>query len=344
VTATATRVRSSRLTDERIGIGAALGAAIIYGAAYPATAIGVRSFSPLGVAGLANTLGLAVVIGLVVVGVLPWRAGAGWTPDRLARLIVLAGLGGLFFLAGTNIAVSISGPTITGFVAPLYAVFATIFAVPFLGERIRPSVIVAFVLAFIGTALLAGTTPAGIPISGALIALTTAAMFGLYIVLARRWGAPYRLDGTLIAVASLIGRGPIILVFALLTDPTGVLPAAPDPAAVAAVLFIAVGSSSSGNLLLLASVRRVAAARTGGALLLTPVASAVIAAVLLGDHLTTGGFVGAALILGAMAVAAGLIRPPASVRSGPAGDRPPGRKSALAEPDPPSPTTPTSPR
>jgi len=311
---TAAAVRSDRLSEERIGIAAAIGAAIIYGAAYPATAIGLRSFSPLGIAGLANTLGLAIVVGLVVIGLLPWTTGVPWTRDRLARLVVLAGLGGLFFIAGTNIAVSLSGPTITGFVAPLYAVFATIFAVPFLGERIRPSVVVAFALALLGTALLAGTTPAGIPIGGAIIAFTTAAMFGLYIVLARRWGARYRLDGTLVAIASLIGRGPIILAFALLTDPAGVLPAAPDPTAIAAVLFIAVGSSSSGNLLLLASVKRVPAARTGGALLLTPVASAVIAAVLLGDHLTTGGLVGAALILGAMAVAAGLIRVPASPR------------------------------
>lgn len=343
MTAPATAVPPARRTDERVGIAAAIGAAIIYGAAYPATAIGLRSFSPLGVAGLANTIGLAVVVGLIVIGVLPRATGVAWTPARLVRLIALAGLGGLFFIAGTNIAVSLSGPTITGFVAPLYAVFATIFAVPLLGERIRPSVVVAFILAFVGTALLAGTTAAGIPIGGALIAFAAAAMFGLYIVLARRWGAPYQLDGTLIAVASLIGRGPIILAFVLLTNPAGALPAAPDPGAVAAVLFLAVGSSSSGNLLLLASVKRVPAARTGGALLLTPVASAVIAAVLLEDHLTTGGLVGAALILGAMAVAAGLIRVPGSLRGRPATSGSPELQAALREPEPPSPTTPPSP-
>lgn len=335
---------STRHTDERIGIAAAIGAAVIYGAAYPATAIGLRSFSPLGVAGVANTLGLGVVVGLVVIGLLPWTRRTAWTAGRLARLVVLASLGGLFFIAGTNIAVSLSGPTITGFVAPLYAVFATIFAVPLLGERIRPSVVVAFVLAFVGTALLAGTTPAGIPIGGAVIALTVAAMFGLYIVLARRWGARYQLDGTLIAVASLIGRGPIILAFVLLTDPSGALPAAPDPAAVAAVVFIALGSSSSGNLLLLASVKRVPAARTGGALLLTPVASAMIAAVLLGDHLTTGGLVGAALILGAMALAAGLIRAPASLRARPSHERSLDLEPVPIESDAPNPTTPISPR
>jgi len=295
--------------DERAGLAAAIGAAIIYGAAYPATAVGLRSFSPIAVAGLANSLALVIVVALVVVRLLPGISQARMTRARLVRLVALAGLGGLLFIAGTNIAVAISGPTITGFVAPLYAVFATVFAVPLLGERIRPSVMVALGLAFLGTALLAGTTPAGIPVAGALIALVAAAMFGLYIVLARRWGAPYDLDGTLITIASLIGRGPILLAIAYLANPAGTIPEAPDPAAVAAILFLAVGSSSSGNLLLMASVRRVPAARTGGALLLTPVASAVIASVLLGDQLTTGGLVGAALILGAMALAAGLFRP-----------------------------------
>jgi drug/metabolite transporter (DMT)-like permease len=295
--------------DERIGIAAAVGAAIVYGAAYPATAIGLRSFSPLAIAGLANTIALVIVVVLAVVGLLPRPSPEPLTMPRLSRLLVLASLGGLLFIAATNIAVAISGPTITGFVAPLYAVFATVFAVPLLGERVRPAVLVAFALAFLGTALLAGTTPAGIPVAGALIAFVSAAMFGLFIVLARRWSVSYHLDGTLVTIANLIGRGPILLAVAWLTNPGGVLPASPDPAAVAAVLFIAVGSSSSGNLLLMASVRRVAAARTGGALLLTPLASAIIAAVLLGDHLTPGGIAGAALILAAMALAAGLIRP-----------------------------------
>ena len=295
--------------DERVGIAAAVGAAVVYGAAYPATAIALRSFSPLAVAGLANTIALVIVVVLAVVGLIPRTSPERLTTPRVTRLLVLAAFGGLMFIAATNIAVAISGPTITGFVAPLYAVFATVFAVPLLGERVRPAVLVAFVLAFAGTALLAGTTPAGIPIAGALIAFLSAAMFGLYIVLARRWSVPYHLDGTLVTIANLIGRGPILLVIALSTNPAGVLPASPDPTAILAVLFVAVGSSSSGNLLLMASVRRVPAARTGGALLLTPLASAVIAAVLLGDHLTPGGLVGATLILVAMALAAGLLRP-----------------------------------
>ncbi len=298
---------ADRTRDERLGIAAAAGAAIVYGAAYPATAVALRSFSPLAVAGLSCTLALGIVIVLAAAGVLPRPGVDGLTRPRLVRLTVLALLGGVLFIVGVNIAVAISGPTITGFVAPLYAVFGTLFAVPLLGERVRASTVVAFGFAFAGTAFLAGTVPTGAPAAGVLLALASASMFGLYVVLARRWGARYRLDGTLVTIANLIGRGPILLVAAFAIDPARVVPANPDPGAILALLTIVFGSSTTGNLLLISSVRRVTAGRASAALLLTPVASAVIAAVVLGDRLTPIGVLGAAMILAGMAVASGLL-------------------------------------
>ena len=287
---------------------AALAAAVTYGAAYPATAVALRSFSPLAVAGLSCTLALVIVIGFVLAGVLPKTAPASMSGPRLVRLTLLALLGGLLFIVGVNIAVAISGPTITGFVAPLYAVLATLFAVPLLGERVRASTIAAFGLAFVGTAFLAGTVPTGTPVAGVLLALASAAMFGLYVVLARRWSRPYQLDGTLITIANLVGRGPVLLAAAVVLDPGSVIPADPDPAAVIALLTIVFGSSTSGNMLLMAAVRRVPAGRASAALLLTPVASAVIGAVVLDDRLSPGGLLGAGLILSAMAIASGVFR------------------------------------
>lgn len=150
-------------SEERLGIAAAVAAAIVFGAAYPATAVALRSFSPLAVAGLSCTLALVIVVGLAVAGVLPRPSVEAMTRPRLARLMLVALLGGLLFIGGVNVAVAIAGPTITGFVSPLYAVFATLFAVPLLGERVRVATLVAFGLAFAGTALLA---------------LVSAAMFG----------------------------------------------------------------------------------------------------------------------------------------------------------------------
>ena len=297
-------------------MAAAVGAAIIYGAAYPATAVAERSFSPLAVAGLSCTLALVIVIGSVLAGVLPRTSPSSMTVPRLARLTLLALLGGLLFIVGVNVAVAISGPTITGFVSPLYAVLATLFAVPLLGERIRRSTVLAFGLAFTGTAFLAGAVPTGAPAAGVLLALASAAMFALYLVLARRWSRQYQLDGTLITIANLIGRGPVLLVVAIVLDPGRTVPSNPDPAALVALATIVFGSSTSGNLLLMASVRRVQAGRAAGALLLTPVASAVIAAVVLGERLSPTGMFGAALILAGMAVASGLLTGHRTTRAG----------------------------
>ncbi len=295
------------LRDERVGLLFAAGAAILYGAAYPATAIALRSFSPLGVAALACTLALPIVIGLAAAGVLPRPTRAAANLASLWRLAVLALLGGLAFIAAVNIAIALSGPTITGFVAPLYAVAAALLAIPILGERVRPVTVGAFVLALLGTALLAGVDPAATTLTGVAMALGAAVLFGLYIVLARRWGRRYALDGTLVTIANLVSRGPILLLIELVRAPSELIPASPEPAAVVALLSIAIGSSSTANLMLMASVRRVPAGRASAALLLTPVSSAVIGVVLLGERLPAIGIVGAFLILIGIAVASGAL-------------------------------------
>lgn len=293
--------------DDRVGLLFAAGAAVIYGAAYPATAIALRSFSPLGVAALACTLALPVVIALGWIGWLPRPSARGLDRPRLLRLVVLSALGGLVFIAAINVAIALNGPTVTGFVAPLYAVAAALLAVPLLGERIRPATIGAFALALVGTGLLAGVAPDLDALVGVAMALGAAVMFGLYIVLARRWGARYQLDGTLVTIGNLIGRGPVLLAFEAIRSPDTLLPAQPDAVAVLALLSIALGSSSTANLLLMASVQRVPAGRASAALLVTPIASAVLGAILLSDHLAPIQVVGAALILVGIAVASGAV-------------------------------------
>jgi drug/metabolite transporter (DMT)-like permease len=299
------RVTTASDDGVRAGLLAAATAAILYGAAYPATAIALRSFTPLGVAGLACTVALPVVVGLAVAGVIPRPSLAGMSRARLGRLVVLAALGGIGFIAATNLAVALSGPTVTGFVAPLYAVTAALLAVPILGERVRPITFAAFSLAVLGTALLAGFEPTASALTGVVMAGVAAFLFGLYIVLARRWGRRYQLDGTLVTIANLAARGPALLAIELVRSPETVIPASPDPGAVVALLTIAVGSSSTANLFLIASTRRVPAARTSAALLLTPISSALIAAVVLGERLATQQLVGAVLILVGIAGASG---------------------------------------
>jgi len=139
------------------------------------------------------------------------------------------------------------------------------------------------------------------------MAASAAVMFGLYMVLARRWGHRYALDGTTITIANLIGRGPLLLAIELVRSHGSVVSGAPDLAAVIALLSIAFGSSSTANLLLMASVRRVPARRTSAALLLTPISSAILGALLLGDRPTMQGILGGVLILVGIAGASGAL-------------------------------------
>ena len=143
----------------------------------------------------------------------------------------------------------------------------------------------AFVLAIFGAVLLAGFDPGSSAWLGVALAGLAAVMFGAYIVLSRRWSVRYSLDGTLVTIANLISRGPILLLVEAVRAPSTLVPQQIDPVAAAALLTIAFGSSSTANLFLIGSVRRVPARRTSAMFLLTPIASASISIVLLGHRL-----------------------------------------------------------
>ena len=236
-----------------IGVAAAIAAAIVYGAAYPATAVALRSFSPLAVAGLSCTLALAIVIGLAAAGILPRPALGAMSGPRLARLIVLALLGGVLFITGINLAVAIVGPTITGFVAPLYAIFGTLFAVPLLGETVRSTTLAR---------LRAGDgrdrAPRGRrPGRRASRRDRARARRGRDVRAVPR--PRTALERPLRASTARSSRSPTSsvavrcsLVAAVLLDQRPLIPADPDPAAVVAILTLVFGSSTSGNLLLMA--------------------------------------------------------------------------------------------
>ncbi len=290
---------------ERTGFAAAAVAAILFGAAYPITAIALRSFQPLAIAALQGSVALGVILALVAAGVLPRPRQMMLTRRAIGRLVALGLLGGVAFAAAMNIAVSLAGSTITSFVATLYAVLATLLAVPLLGERVHPGTLIALVVALVGTVLLAGFDPLGASLLGTLVAFGAAVAFALYLVLARRWGAGTVIDGTLITIAILVGRGPVLLLVELLREPARILPANPDPAAIVALALLVIGPSTTAQLAVIASVRRVAARRTAAALLLTPLASALIAAIVLGERLAPIEIVGAALVLVGIAVAGG---------------------------------------
>jgi len=300
-----------RLTREQVGIAAAAGAAVLFGLSFPITVFALRSFTPIGTAALSCTVAFLVLALLAALGVVPRPTLQERTRANGARLAFVALVGGLSFIACANIAIALSGPTIAGFVSSLYAVLATFFAIPLLGERVRPAVVAALLLSLIGTALLAGFAPLGSSAVGIAFGVIAAVSFGLYLVNARRWGPTHGLTGTLVVLALLFGRGPLLLLVELVREPASLLPANPDPAAVLAIAYLVIGPMLVAQIFIVASVARVPARRTSASLLLTPLCSAVGAYVLLGDRLTPPELLGAALLLLGIAGASGVLAGPA---------------------------------
>jgi len=296
-----------RLTREQVGIAAAAGAAVLFGLSFPITVFALRSFTPLGTAAISCSIAFVALLLLSALGIVPRPHLPEPSVANVGRLAFVALVGGLSFILCANIAIALSGATIAGFVSSLYAVLATLFAIPVLGERVRPTVVLALFVSLVGTALLAGFAPLGGSAVGIAFGVVAAVSFGLYLVFARRWGPTHGLTGTLVALAILTGRGPILLVVELLREPASLAPANPDPAALLAMAYLVIGPMLIAQLLIVASVARVPARRTSASLLLTPLCSAIGAFVLLGDRLTVPELLGAALLLLGIAGASGLL-------------------------------------
>lgn len=296
-----------RLTREQVGIASAAGAAVLFGISFPITVFALRSFTPLGTAALSCTIALIVLALLSAVEIVPRPALVDRSRANLGRLTFVALVGGLSFIVCANAAIALSGATIAGFVSSLYAVLATFFAIPVLGERVRPMVVIALGVSLVGTALLAGFAPLGGSVLGVAFGVIAAVSFGLYLVFARRWGPIHGLRGTIVVVALLLGRGPVLLLVELIREPASLAPSNPDPASLLALAYLAIGPMLIAQLLIVASVARVPARRTSASLLLTPLCAAIGAYFLLGDRLTPVELVGAALLLLGIAGASGLL-------------------------------------
>lgn len=283
--------------SERSGVLAAALAAISFGIAFPATAVALRAYTPLAAAATYSTIALVLMVGLATAGLIA-RPAPGWTaPGSLVRLAAVALVGGLGFIVGMSFSVQLAGATVAGFVATLYSVFSAVLAVPILGERLTPTALASFVLALAGTALLADSGSLHGSVEGIVIALGAALCFGLYLVFARRWAGYPGMGGSSMALAVLVGRGPVLVLVELIREPAALTPSHMDLPILLAMAYLALVPGGLAQVLILISTRRIAARRTSAWLLLTPLTSAALALVLLGETPTALQVVGGTLVV-----------------------------------------------
>jgi drug/metabolite transporter (DMT)-like permease len=287
-----------------IGQVSAVVAAVLFGTAYVATSVAIRSFTPLGAAMWRGILSTLVLVPAVAA---TRQAGAGaLNRSRTWRLIVLGLCGGLGFVVALNVAVSMAGATLPAFAASMSPILAAVCAPVVLGEALTLPAVVGFAVAVAGSALLSGTSSSGADGPGVFVGLLAALCFALFLLLSRRWSRAYQLTGGAIALSIAATTGLGLLPVELIREPGLLLPGHVRPDAAFALIWLALVPGVVAQLFVVASVRRVKTRSSAAMLLVSPVTAAALAAWLLGETLDGPQLLGALLVLGGTVGAAGL--------------------------------------
>ncbi len=274
--------------------------AILWGSAFPVTRLLLEEMPPLAAAAwrtLLAALGVAVFAALR--GEFSWLRPA--REDR-GHLAVLALLGGAIFLIAMNVAIFLTGASITSFVAGTYPLLAVAVAAFLLGEPLGRRGLGALAVAALGLVLLARPGGAHVELLGVLVALGAALSFALYVGFARRWADPARLPTLTVAFWLLVSSVLVSALLQALVDASALLPQL-SLQGWTALVWLALPASALPHVLLIATLRRMPASRAAPFLLLIPISGALIAAALLGERLDQIQLAGAALILLGIAVA-----------------------------------------
>jgi drug/metabolite transporter (DMT)-like permease len=277
-----------------------IGAAVLWGTAYPATRFLVDEMPVLAAT---SWRGLVALVALLLV-VLARGMLAASLPRRgqLWRLAVLALLAGPAFVIGQNSAVHLTGPSVTSFVAGSYPILAVLLAPLLLPERLSVRVIAALVAAVAGTLLLARPGGAHVDLAGVLAAGGASLAFALYLVLARRWSAAAAIRPMEVALTNMTMLTVVGAALQLVVAPAGLAPHL-SAAGWAGLLWVGVPCGAGAHLLAMAAVGRLPAGRSSPFLLLAPVTGALVSAILLAERLDGWQLAGGGLIVGAIALA-----------------------------------------
>jgi drug/metabolite transporter (DMT)-like permease len=277
--------------------------AVLWGSAFPVTRVLLEEMPPLGAAAWRTLLAAsAVAIFAALRGEFRWLL-----PERadLLRLAALALLGGAFFLIAMNVAIFLTGASITAFVTGTYPLLAVVVGALLLREPLGRRAIWALVVAALGLVLLARPGGAHVEALGVLVALGAALSFAIYLGLARRWTDPVRLPTLTVAFWLLLSSLIVSAALQLVVNPGALVPHL-SVTGWTALLWLALPASALPHVLVIATLRRMPASRAAPFLLLMPISGALIAAALLGERLDQIQLAGAGLIL--LGIAAATLR------------------------------------
>ena len=267
--------------------------ALIWGSAFVAQAIGMRSLGPLTFTGLRFGLGAAVVAPLAW---REWRELAARRRQPKARDAVHVGLlGTLLFLGAALQQIGMRWTSVTnaGFLTALYIPLVPVFAWVALRQAPHWTVWPAAIGCVCGTWLLTSGQGALTLNAGDWWIIASAVPWAVHVLLVGR--AANRLHGPMVvATGQFIACSALALVAGLATEP---ISAAGLRAALGAIAYTGVLSVGIGFTLQVVAQRHARAADSAIVLSSETVFAAVFGAIFMGDRLDAAGFAGCTLIL-----------------------------------------------
>lgn len=272
-------------------------AAFLFGVTFVVVKEAVADYPPLAF------VGWRFLIGGVALGVLAFPRSAGvWRDGAVAGLLLFAGYA--FQTVGLTDTQASTSALITG----LYVVFTPLIHSAWTRRPPSPWVLVGVVTAFVGLALV--TLRDGVTLgTGELFTLLCALAFAGHIVFLSR-AAPRHPVVPFTAVQLVITAG-LGLLSSFMFEQAEIPPSGTWPA----VILTGLGVSALAFLLQVWAQTRVGPSTTAVVLTLEPVFGVVMAALLLGEVMTIGRWLGAALIVAAIELVVAKGSPPVTTEA-----------------------------
>jgi drug/metabolite transporter (DMT)-like permease len=282
-----------------------LALASIWGASYLFIKVGVRDFEPTVLMALRLLIAAVLLIGflaaregtreaLVHVGG-AWREGLVFGVINGALPFTLIAWGETHIDSGIAAIANASVP-----------IFVALLAIRFKrSERSTGLRLVGIVLGLAGVGVLTGAHPEGgwwqvagtLAVVVASLSYAAGGLYGQHVV--------GRVSGPVVATASMLYGGLVLLPFALVQLPEH----APGWKSVGSLLGLAVGGTAVAQLILFRMLRLFGAARLSLVTYLLPVTALIYGALILDEPLPASALGGLALILGGVAFGSGMWRP-----------------------------------
>lgn len=289
--------------QHRIARWLPLVAGLIWGTAFPAIEIGLRTFTPLDIAFWRGLIGALSLGGwLVTRGSLDWR----FPRTTWIRLFVLALTGSGLFWPVQSQAVNLSTPVNVAFLIATYP--AMLAASGFmLGEEVRRRDVVSLVLALAGAYLIISEGQllrlfASQTLPGDALALLASLSFAAYLLLGRRWRGTMGVSSQTLTFYTFTLAVPVLLLFTFTDRPS---PTSPTVATAGAVIWLGLMATTGAFLAVNRGMQSGAISKSSVHLLVIPLVAALVSWALFGTTLTLPQWVGGGLVLAGIAISSG---------------------------------------